>query len=311
MKLWHLGDGTLPTTACNSTHGGALDVWGGAAADSPLTDKASTVRSGGAERYDVCMWMMRVRPVDQAGGISTPACDPLRFHYRWTTLWAHWGCRRVLMFQNNPVCVCVSVHMRLWEWYRAKFWSSLEPDWILCLMYTALKLLEKLLASSSVSLPKSFGIPPANPSHIDASTLKHTHRYFPLMRNDASELHLTAPHFCVPWRDLGGMPDLVDAQQQHSSLKVTPSTASAFPPVHVLEGFLFRQHKEGFPGTHVITKDIVLPQAVLRNFTNGSTWKPQRCHLLWMNLLAAWETDILVFILEANLIFCFCTWAQC
>lgn len=237
MKLWHLGDGTLPAAACNSTQ--ALDVWGGTATDSPLTDNASTVRPGGAERYDVCMWMMRVRPVDQAGGISTPACDPLRFHHRWTTLWAHWGCRRVLKFQNNPVCVCVSVHMRLWEWYRAKFWSSLEPDWILCLMYTALKLLEKLLAS--VSLPKALGIPTANPSHKwHKYTQTHT-QILSLMRDDASELYLNAPHFCVTWRDLGGMPDLVDAQQQHSSLKVAPSTASAFPPLHVLKCFLFRQ----------------------------------------------------------------------
>ena len=29
----------------------------------------------------VCVWMMGTIPVHQAGGISTPACDPLGFHY--------------------------------------------------------------------------------------------------------------------------------------------------------------------------------------------------------------------------------------
>lgn len=46
------------------------------------------------------------------GGISTPACDPLGFHYWRMNQWARWEIRLVLEFQNTLQNVCT--HVLMW-----------------------------------------------------------------------------------------------------------------------------------------------------------------------------------------------------
>lgn len=137
-----------------------------------LTDRPPGSEPGGTQRYDdvrkclcecECMWMMRARPVHQAGGISTPACDPLGFRYWWTNQWAHWGCRLVLEFQNNiqyvllRVCSTACVFMRT---IRANAWTSLHGSNVRG--FSTISAAIRIFVSECIQNARN---PSANPSH--------------------------------------------------------------------------------------------------------------------------------------------------
>lgn len=100
------------------------------------------------------------RPVRQAGGISTPAYDPLGFPYWRTNQRAHWGCSLLLEFQNNIqyalVCVCVWLPMCLCVRLGPMRGSDVHG-------FSAIRAAISIVVSERIWNPRNHS---ANPSHI-------------------------------------------------------------------------------------------------------------------------------------------------
>lgn len=137
------------------------------------TDRGPWWEPGGTQRYhDVhkclceCVWMMRARPECQAGGISTPACDPLGFRYWWTNQWAHWGCRSgARVSKQHSVCVAVCVRLYLIAYVFmctiwANAWSSLRRSDVHG--FSTISKAICILVGEGIQNPRN---PPVNRSH--------------------------------------------------------------------------------------------------------------------------------------------------
>lgn len=144
---------------------------------------------------NVCTWMMRAQPVDNAGDMSSPTCNLLEFHY-WllTNQWAHWGCRLILEFHNNTQCVLMCVFVFVCAWFGPSLGVHLASMW----SRSDVRGFSTISAAISIFIREyiqSLWNPPANPSHPQ----RHP-QMASLMTQGASEFHLTASHFYLTQR---------------------------------------------------------------------------------------------------------------